>query len=259
MDKEVTQNLSGIRNKILVFSGKGGVGKSTFAVNLARTLAQKGNKVGLLDVDIHGPNVPKMLGLEKEKALVTQDNMIQPIQVEENFKVMSVAYMLESPDQAVIWRGPMKYNVIKQFLSNVQWGELDYLVIDSPPGTGDEPLTIGQLIPDAGAVVVTTPQEVSILDSRKAVSFAKTLQLKILGVVENMSGYVCPHCGNEVELFQKGGGEIVAGEMKQTFLGAIPFDPQMVMSGDAGKSMLGTQSPAAKAIMNITDKIIEQM
>lgn len=233
--KRLRERLSKIKHKILILSGKGGVGKSTVAVNLAVALAAAGKKVGLLDVDIHGPSVPKMLGLENMPLHGTEES-IAPLEVGDNLRVMSIGLLLRDTDDAVIWRGPMKMGVIKQFLEDVEWGELDYLVIDSPPGTGDEPLSVAQLVPEAdGAVIVTTPQSVALIDVRKCVTFCRQLSLPVIGVVENMSGFVCPHCGERTELFKRGGGGEMAEDMELPFLGAVPFDPAVVHAADDGQ------------------------
>jgi Mrp family chromosome partitioning ATPase len=255
---KVTKTLARIKNRLLVFSGKGGVGKSTVAANLALAFAQKGMKVGLLDVDIHGPNLAKMMGVEDKRMMATPDG-IKAVQVSDNLKLVSMSFLLENADLPVIWRGPMKMKAIQQFLGDVDWGELDWLVIDSPPGTGDEPLSVAQLIPATGAVIVTTPQEVSIMDSRKAVAFARKLNLKVLGIIENMSGMVCPHCGEKIDLFKEGGGKRAALELGAPFLGKIPLDPQIVNSGDEGKPFIKTEpdSEASQAFMKIVEKIIE--
>ncbi len=255
---KVSFALSQMKNRLLVFSGKGGVGKSTVAANLALALAQKAMKVGLLDIDIHGPNLAKMLGVE-DKTLDISSGTIRPVEVNENLKLVSMSFLLEDPNLPVIWRGPMKMKVIQQFLGDVKWGELDWLVIDSPPGTGDEPLSVAQLIPATGAVVVTTPQEVSLMDSRKAVAFARKLNLNILGIIENMSGMVCPHCGKRIDLFKEGGGLRAALELGVPFLGKIPLDPQIVSLGDEGKAFIDAQpqSEASQAFMRIVDNIIK--
>jgi len=256
-DIRLSQVLAKIKNRLLVFSGKGGVGKSTVAANLALALAMKNFKVGLLDVDIHGPNLPKMLGVEGKRPDISRQGM-KAVEVNGNLKLVSMAFLLEDPDLPVIWRGPMKMKVIQQFLSDVEWGELDWLVVDSPPGTGDEPLSVAQLIPATGAIIVTTPQEVSLMDSRKAVVFARKLNLKIYGIIENMSGLICPHCGKKINLFKEGGGLRVALEMGVSFLGKIPLDPRIVTSGDDGKPFVSSLpgSEASLAFMNIVDKII---
>jgi ATP-binding protein involved in chromosome partitioning len=256
-DTKIGQRLARIKNRLLVFSGKGGVGKSTVAANLALALSEKGLRVGALDVDIHGPNLAKMLGVEGRKLEGSSDT-IRPVQVGPNLSLVSMSFLTAGPDNPVIWRGPMKMKVIEQFLGDVEWGDLDWLVIDSPPGTGDEPLSVAQLVPATGAVIVTTPQEVSVLDSRKAVVFAQRLGLKILGIIENMSGLVCPHCGQSIDLFKTGGGERAALEMGVPFLGRIPIDPRIVVSGDEGRPFVaGTgDSDAARAFEAIVDKIL---
>lgn len=255
---KVARTLAKIKNRLLVFSGKGGVGKSTVAANLALAFAEKGMKVGLLDVDIHGPNLAKMLGVEDQHMDFTSDG-IKAVDVNENLKLVSMSFLLQDPSIPVIWRGPMKMKAIQQFLGDVDWGELNWLVIDSPPGTGDEPLSIAQLIPATGAVVVTTPQEVSLMDSRKAVVFAHKLNLKVMGIIENMSGMVCPHCGKRIDLFKEGGGYRAALELGVPFLGKIPIDPQIVISGDEGKPFVASQpeSEAGKAFMHIVENIIK--
>ena len=234
-DKELKKNISNIKNKFIIISGKGGVGKTTIAVNLAYSLAMKGYDVGVLDVDIHGPNICKMFGADN-KRLTSTNSKINPIQILDNLKIVSTASLIETPDTPVIWRGPLKMKVISQFLRDVNWGKLDYLIIDAPPGTGDEPLSVAQLIPDLnGAIVVTTPQEVAVLDSRKSIQFAKKLNIPYIGVIENMSGFICPHCGKEINLFKKGGGIKAAEELHVDFLGDIPFELDMVELSDNGK------------------------
>lgn len=234
-DKKINDRMENINHKILVLSGKGGVGKSTVAVNLAVALAAAGRKVGLLDVDVHGPSIPKLLGVDGMPLRGTGES-IQPIAVSDNLGVMSIAFLLRSSDDAVIWRGPMKYNLIKQFLSDVEWGELDYLIVDSPPGTGDEPLSIVQLIKNAdGAVIVTTPQDIALIDVRKCISFCKQLSLPVIGVVENMSGFICPKCGERTDIFKRGGGEEMAVDMGVPFLGRVPIDPGIVSASDEGR------------------------
>jgi len=227
--------MSRIGRTILVLSGKGGVGKSTVAANLAIALAKADKRVGLLDVDIHGPSIPKLLGLEGRAAGSTGDSIL-PVEYDARLKVMSIGFVLRDPDDAVIWRGPLKMNVIKQFLKDVEWGDLDFLVVDCPPGTGDEPLSVVQLIgkPD-GAVIVTTPQDLAISDVRKCVNFCRQLDLPVLGVIENMSGFVCPHCGERVDIFKSGGGETMAADMGVPFLGRIPIDPEVVQASDRGE------------------------
>ena len=256
-EERLAKNLANIKNKLIVISGKGGVGKSTVAVNLAYGLAKKGQKTGIMDVDIHGPNVAKMLGIE-DKKLVMSETGIEPVEVIENLKAVSLALIMEDRDQPIVWRGPLKMGVIKQFLADVHWGELDYLIVDSPPGTGDEPLSVCQLITDIdGAIVVTTPQDVAILDSRKCVGFARQLNIPFIGVLENMSGLVCPHCGEEIEMFGAGGGEKAATELAVPFLGSIPMEPDMVKAGDSGRPFVhfDKEAPVAKIMKGIIEKI----
>lgn len=257
-EKNIEETLSKIEHRLLVFSGKGGVGKSTVATNLALALSQKGKQVGLLDVDIHGPNLAKMLGVEGKRMTAAGEKKIMPVNITENLRLVSMAFLLESADLPVIWRGPLKMKVIQQFLGDVEWGKLDWLIIDSPPGTGDEPLSVAQLIPATGAIVVTTPQEVSLLDSRKAINFARKLNLNVVGIVENMSGLICPNCGYKINLFKEGGGEKTAKEMGVPFLGKIPIDPQIVESSDEGKPFVleNPDSAASKAFMEVVEKII---
>lgn len=258
LSERITERLGKIRNRVLVFSGKGGVGKSTVAANLANALSQKGYKVGLIDVDLHGPNLARMLGVE-DKSLEISPDGARPVQVNENLSLISISFLLNDTDTPVIWRGPMKMKAIKQFLGDVQWGNLDWLIVDSPPGTGDEPLSIAQIIPSTGAVIVTTPQEVSLMDSKKAVVFAKKLNLNILGIIENMSGLTCPHCDENINLFKAGGGERIAKELNVPFLGKIPLDPEIVEAGDSGHSLLvdSPDSDAALEFEKIVSKINE--
>lgn len=246
-----------IRHKVIVLSGKGGVGKSTVAVNLAVALALAGKRVGLLDVDIHGPSVPKLLRLDDAKVQV-EDGAILPVE-RAGLKVMSIGLLLHAHDDAVIWRGPMKMGVIKQFLQDVRWGELDYLIIDSPPGTGDEPLSVCQLVKNAdGAVVVTTPQDVATTDVRRSITFCRQLNLPVLGVVENMSGFKCPQCGTVTDIFKTGGGEQMATEMKIPFLGRIPIDPAVGQACDDGKPFVDHygRTETAKAFERIIAPIL---
>jgi len=232
--KIVEKKMRDIRYKFMVISGKGGVGKSSVAVNLAATLAKQGYAVGILDADIHGPNIPKMLGVEDQRPMAAEDGML-PIAVSDNLRVMSMAFFLRQTQDAVIWRGPLKHSLLKQFLGEVHWGKLDYLIIDLPPGTGDEALSTAHLIQNVnGALVVTTPQDVALLDSRKSITFCREIKVPLIGVVENMSGMVCPHCNKKIDLFKTGGGERIADEMNVPFLGRIPLDPQMVICTDAG-------------------------
>jgi len=234
-DRQALQRrLCQIKHKVLVLSGKGGVGKSSVAVNLAVSLSLSGKRVGLLDVDIHGPSIPRMLGLEG-KRLEVENQTLVPFEIGD-LKVVSIGLLLSGRSDAVIWRGPLKMGVIKQFIKDVEWGELDFLVIDSPPGTGDEPLSGCQLIPDAdGAVIVTTPQEVALSDVRRCVTFCRQVRMPVLGVVENMSGFACPQCGEVTDIFKSGGGERMAKEMDVPFLGRIPIDPKIALACDEGR------------------------
>ncbi len=246
-----------IRHKVIVLSGKGGVGKSTVAVNLAVALALAGKRVGLLDVDIHGPSIPKLLRLDDTKVQV-EDGAILPVE-QAGLKVMSIGFLLHTRDDAVIWRGPMKMGVIRQFLQDVKWGELDYLIIDSPPGTGDEPLSVCQLVKNAdGAVIVTTPQDVATTDVRRSITFCRQLNLPVLGVVENMSGFKCPKCGTVTDIFKTGGGEQMASEMKVPFLGRIPIDPAVGQACDDGKPFVDhySRTETAQAFERIIAPIL---
>ncbi|MDD1658268.1 MAG: Mrp/NBP35 family ATP-binding protein [Methanomicrobiales archaeon] len=249
-----------VKHVILVLSGKGGVGKSTVAVNLAYALSTHGYQVGLLDLDIHGPNIPIMLGIQDRK-LSTLGNLIEPIRITGALSAMSMAFLLPDVSTPIIWRGPMKMAAIRQFLEEVNWGELDYLVVDLPPGTGDEALSIGQLAPNVtGAVIVTTPQDVSTVDSRKAVKFVEKMGFRTLGIIENMSGMVCPHCGKEIDLFGEGGGKRAAEEMGVPFLGAIPVDPEMRKAGDEGRPFVirrGAENPTWKAVDAVMEALVK--
>jgi Mrp family chromosome partitioning ATPase len=256
--KRVNERMGGIKSKLLVLSGKGGVGKSTVAVNLAWALSQKGKRVGLLDVDIHGPNVPKMLGLEDIHLTGSKQN-IEPASLGSNLKVMSIAFLLSSPDTPVIWRGPLKMMAIRQFLADVNWGGLDYLIVDAPPGTGDEPLSVCQLIKDVtGAIIVTTPQEISLLDVKRSINFVKQLKVPLTGIIENMSGFICPHCGKNVDIFKTGGGQRMAHTLKIPFLGSIPIEPGIVEASDDGKPFLSSdvETEGRKKFNEIVEKII---
>ena len=241
------ENMALIRHKILVLSGKGGVGKSTVAVNLAFSLLLADRRVGLLDIDIHGPSIPKLLRLEGHSLAFTGGKII-PAGFGEKLKVVSIGFLTSGDGEAVIWRGPMKANLIRQFLADVQWGELDFLVIDSPPGTGDEPLSACQLIENpTGAVIVTTPQELAVADVRKSINFCSKLDMPVIGIVENMSGFICPHCGNETLLFKSGGGELLSHETGVPFLGRVPLDPELVDSCDSGRPYLSHYSKSSTA------------
>jgi Mrp family chromosome partitioning ATPase/predicted Fe-Mo cluster-binding NifX family protein len=258
--QQIQERMSLIKHKILIMSGKGGVGKSTVAVNLAVSLAMRGKSVGLLDVDIHGPSIPKLLGIHNQKPSYS-DGVIQPIGYPIDGKtihVMSIGFFLESQDDAIIWRGPLKMGAIKQFLKDSSWGNLDYLIIDSPPGTGDEPLAVRQLINGLeGAIIVTTPQELALVDVRKSVNFCRHVQLPVLGVIENMSGLTCPHCGGQIDVFSSGGGEIMADNMHVPFLGSIPIDPDIVKSGDEERPYMYFYSKTGTA--QKFDEIVERL
>ena len=255
-DAAVEKALGKIKHKLLVMSGKGGVGKTSTSVNLAIALANKGYRVGIMDVDLHGPDVPRMMGL-KGMLDLSNNKKLEPMLRMENLKVISIESLTMSKDDAIIWRGPIKYSAIKQFIGDVEWGDLDFLVIDSPPGTGDEPLTIAQTIKDAKAIIVTTPQEVSLADVRKSISFCKTVKMEIFGMIENMSGFVCPHCNETVDIFGSGGGERTAAAASIPFLGRIPMDPRVVSCGDEGSSIQEkyADSEVAKAISNIANRV----
>jgi len=257
--ERLKSKLSHIKHRVMVMSGKGGVGKSSVATNLAVALSQDGLYVGILDADIHGPNIPKMLGIESRQVEGSGKGMI-PVEVFPNLKVISMAFFIGDRDNPVVWRGPLKHNAISQFLGEVEWGPLDFLVIDLPPGTGDEPLSVAHLIKNVdGSVIVTTPQDVALLDSRKAVTFSRMLSIPVIGIVENMSGLICPHCHKEISLFKKGGGEKAARDLKVPFLGRIPIDPEMVTDCDRGMPfvMAHPDSEAAKAFEKIAERTKE--
>jgi len=254
--QRLKERMGKIKHKIAVISGKGGVGKSTVTVNLATAFAGKGFKVGVLDADIHGPSVPKLLGLEGQQVKYGPPGAF-PVDGPLGMKVMSIDFFL--PEEApTIWRGPLKMRAIRQFLVDIVWGELDFLLIDLPPGTGDEPLSVAQLLPDIdGVVIVTMPTGLSSSVVKKAISFAERLNMPVIGVVENMSGFVCPHCGWKTEIFESGGGKKMAEEMGVAFLGSIPIDPKIGVDSDKGEPFIIAQknSEAAKAFMEIVDKV----
>jgi len=256
----IKNSLSKIKHKIFILSGKGGVGKSSVSANLAACLSKKGYKTGLMDVDVHGPSIAGMLGLT-ELLEISKTNLLIPKTVNGNLKVVSVQALMQDKDQAIIWRGPAKTGMIKQFVSSVDWGELDFLIIDAPPGTGDEPLTVVQTIPEALGVIVTTPQEVALADIRKSISFCKTVHLKTLGIVENMAGFKCPHCNESIDLFSSGGGEKTAKSQGLEFLGSLPFDTQVGVSGDSGVPMMFQDKETAftKAFDLVVENILKQL
>jgi len=255
-DLVIRATLSRIKKKYLVMSGKGGVGKSSLAVNLAVALANRGQKVGLLDVDLHGPSIPRLLGLTG-KIPVGEDRSLHPQTYGENLLVVSIEAMLADHDDAVIWRGPKKLNAIRQFIADVSWGPLDYLMIDSPPGTGDEPLAVAKNVPGAKAIVVTTPQEMSLADVRKSIRFLGKVGLDIAGLVENMSGFTCPHCGQRTDLFGQGGGRLLAEALELPFLGAVPLDPGVVPDSDHGLPVVNERpdSDFSQAVRRIASQL----
>jgi Mrp family chromosome partitioning ATPase len=260
-EKNIQKNMAKIKHKIVIISGKGGVGKTTVAVNLAMTLASVGLRVGILDVDITGPNVIKMLGLNPElKPVVDADaKTFHPIIGPLNLKVMSMAFLTLTPDDPVIWRGPMKMSAVRQFLGDAEWGELDYLICDLPPGTSDETLDILQLIPDENVVIVTTPQQVALMDSRKTIKMAMVMQRKILGIIENQSGFICPHCDKYIDLFPPGGAEKASKDFNIPLLGKIPFEIEVSQQGDLGLPFVlkYPENKSTKAFKKIVRKIQE--
>jgi ATP-binding protein involved in chromosome partitioning len=251
------QSIPGVTNIIAVGSGKGGVGKTTLAVNLALSLARLGNKVGLLDADVYGPNVPLMLGTEETPHVVGENRIVPPERF--GLRVLSVG-LLNPGDKPLIWRGPMLHSIIRQFLSQVEWGELDYLVVDLPPGTGDVAISLMQTVPLTGAIVVTTPSDVSLQDARKAIEMFRQVKVELIGIVENMSGFVCPHCHHEIDIFSKGGGAKTAEQFGVPFLGHVELDPQIREGGDSGHPIVleGEESSHAKSIFAFARKVVER-
>lgn len=258
--RRVQENLRRVKHKIVVLSGKGGVGKSTVSANLAWMLADQGYQVGLLDMDLTGPDIPKLLGVEDHKPEVVDEGIL-PVQPHPNLKVMSVALLLPTKDTAVIWRGPMKMHAIRQLLADTVWGDLDFLVIDLPPGTSDEPLSVAQNIPDAdGCIAVTTPQDLAVLDVGKSISFLRQLNLPVLGIVENMSGFVCPHCHRDVELYGSGGGQKLAERLGVPYLGRIPLDGSVIASSNRGRPFVADRdTPAARAFLEVAQRALDIM
>lgn len=245
-DLQIARQMGRVKMKLVVLSGKGGVGKSTVAANLARFLASSGLKVGLLDIDLHGPSIPRLMGLAN-KPVSVEDGALAPLRLDDHLAVMSIGFLLSSNADPVIWRGPRKNGVIRQFLKDVAWGDLDVLVIDAPPGTGDEPLAVAQnLGRPAGAIIVTTPQQLAVDDVRRSVTFCHQVELPIVGIIENMAGLICPHCGESVDLFKTGGGEALAKEMQIRFLGRIPINPAIMLASDLGQAAI---APAANSAM----------
>lgn len=259
-DVEIKERLRHIKNKILVMSGKGGVGKSSVAAYLSVALAKKGYRVGLMDVDLHGPSIPRMLGLKGNIGPGTSEGKAHPIKYIPNMEVISIEPLMgENKDSATIWRGPLKIGVIRQFIADIDWSDLDYMIIDSPPGTGDEPLTIAQTIPDAKSVIVTTPQEISLADVRKSINFCRQVNMEILGIVENMSGLKCPHCGEMIDIFKTQGGMLTAKKEGLNLLGSLPFEPEVVSNGDTGNMSLLDDNKVliTQEFNKIVDKIVK--
>ncbi len=259
-NREIAATLRHIKNKILVMSGKGGVGKSSVAAYLSVALAKKSFRVGLMDVDLHGPSIPRILGLEGNLEFGSQEGKMLPVNYMPNLEVISIETLMgENKDAATIWRGPLKIGAIKQFISDIEWADLDYLLIDSPPGTGDEPLTVAQTIPDAKALIVTTPQEVSLADVRKSINFCRQVKMEILGLVENMSGLKCPYCGKKIDVFKKSGGETTALKENLRLLATLPIELEVVTKGDAGDiSLLANNELAITREFNkMVDEIVK--
>ena len=258
-DQEIQEKLKDFKNKLLVMSGKGGVGKSTIAAYLAVGLARKGFQVGLMDVDLHGPSIPRLLGLKGSIQSSAESNKGIPLKYLPNMEVMSIEALLGDKDTATIWRGPLKIGVIKQFINDIAWSNSDYLIIDCPPGTGDEPLTIAQIIPDTKAVIVTTPQEISLSDVRKSINFCHQVNMQILGLVENMSGLTCPFCGKTIDLFKTNGGMLTAKKAGLTLLGSLPLEPEIVSEGDKGSVawMDNKDMPYTKSFATIVDTVAD--
>jgi Mrp family chromosome partitioning ATPase/predicted Fe-Mo cluster-binding NifX family protein len=262
MEEEIRlkAQLQNIKHKLLVMSGKGGVGKTSMAVYLALGLAQRGYRVGLLDVDLHGPDVPRMLGISGKLGF-DAENYLVPYAYDAHLQVVSIECLMADRDEAVIWRGPLKHSYIRQSMSQVNWGDLDFLVIDAPPGTGDEPLSVAQTLTGVQAVIVTTPQEISLADVRKAINFCRKVEMPILGLVENMSGLICPRCGEEIPLFSEGGGQKTAALMDVPLLASLPFDLNVVKGGDSGHPLLESpdDSPFLKALGLLLDEVEERL
>ena len=258
-EQKMQNTLGRIKNKLLVMSGKGGVGKSSVATNLAVTLAERGYKVGLMDVDLHGPSIAQMMGLQGLLD-VSENQLLVPASGGKNLGVVSMQSLMQDADQAVIWRGPAKAGMIQQFITSVEWGDLDFLIIDAPPGTGDEPLTVVQSVPEAKAVVVTTPQEVALADVRKSINFCKTVNLEVAGLVENMGPFECPHCNQTISLFKTGGGKKTAEATGIPFLGTLPYDAYVVEACDAGEPVARkAENGFSKALATVVDSLEKSM
>jgi len=259
----IRENMAKIKHKIVIISGKGGVGKTTVAVNLAISLASLGLRVGILDVDITGPNVNKMLGIDPNvRPRVDPDaRKFYPVNGPLNTKVVSMAFLMQDSDTPVIWRGPMKMSAVRQFLGDAYWGDLDYLICDLPPGTSDETLDLLQLIPDENVVIVSTPQEVALMDARKSIVMAKTMERHVLGIIENMSGFKCPHCSEFIDLYPPGGAEKASKDLNIKLLGKIPFEIEVGQQGDQGLPFIlkYPNSESAKAFKSVVSKIREEL
>jgi len=259
--KEIQERLGRIRHKLLVMSGKGGVGKSSVAAYLAVILARRGYRVGLMDVDLHGPSIPRLIGLEGGIQPAEDQDKVRPVSAMPNLEVISIESLMgDAKDVATIWRGPMKIGIIKQFISDIEWSPLDYLVLDSPPGTGDEPLTVAQTIPDAHALIVTTPQEISLADIRKSIHFCRQVHMEVLGLVENMSGLTCPHCGRTIDLFKAHGAEAVAEKAGLRVLATLPLEPELVKQGDVGDTSFldNAELPVTRELESMADEVLKQ-
>ena len=258
-DRDIQERLRHIRNKLLVMSGKGGVGKSSVAAYLSVVMAKRGYRVGLMDVDLHGPSIPHILGLKGDVRASAQGGKMLPVSYLPNMEVISIETLMGSEkDSAIIWRGPLKGGVIKQFIADIEWKDLDYMIIDSPPGTGDEPLTVAQTISDAKALIVTTPQEVSLADVRKSINFCRQVKMEILGLVENMSGLTCPHCGKRIDIFKTQGGQRTAQKENLRLLATLPFEPEIVREGDLGAVNLldDKELPLTREFNKMVDEIV---
>jgi Mrp family chromosome partitioning ATPase len=259
-ERQLKETLGRIKNKILVMSGKGGVGKSSVAANLSVLLSDMGYKVGLMDVDVHGPSIAKIMGIKGLLDVDAEKQLAKPAEFGKNLKIVSMQSFMRDADQAVIWRGPAKSGMIQQFVTTIDWGDLDFLIMDAPPGTGDEPLTVTQTVPDAKALVVTTPQEVALSDVRKSINFCRTVELEILGLVENMGPFKCPHCDDEIAVFKRDGGKNTAMDMGVRFLGSLPYDFEVVHSGDSGNPVLTKDKTNgySQGMQAIADEIIKK-